>query len=92
LFLLTSRVLQLLNCVCCVLPFIGIRVFYSVAAVTSQAAYLNPTTGAMPIRVLLSFLPEIIIVLTLIFAGFKTIGMVNGSSPRKAYEGAQSAI
>lgn len=74
---------QLLMSVCFSLIFVGIRVIYSLVAMCSQEAYLSPTTGAMPIRVLLSFLPEIIVTLTYLLAGFKTMGMAKESAVEK---------
>lgn len=38
------------------LVFIGIRVFYSLAALCTQRASLNPVTGLLVIRVVLGFL------------------------------------
>lgn len=63
---------KLLSSVCFSLVFIGIRIFYSVVALSTQKSYLSPTTGALPIRVLLAFLPELITTLAYIAAGFKT--------------------
>ena len=54
------------------LIFIGIRVFYSVAALCTQRASLNPTTGSLAVRVVLGFLPEVIATLSIILAGIKT--------------------
>ncbi|KAF3012677.1 hypothetical protein E8E15_001073 [Penicillium rubens] len=56
------------------LVFIGIRVFYSLAALCTQRASLNPVTGLLVIRVVLGFLPEIIAALVCIFVGIKTQG------------------
>lgn len=65
---------QLLASVCFSLVFIGIRVFYSVAALSSQRADLNPSTGSLAIRVILGFLPGLIATLAFLAAGFKTQG------------------
>ncbi|KAJ6189014.1 hypothetical protein N7519_003922 [Penicillium mononematosum] len=54
------------------LVFIGIRVFYSLAALCTQRASLNPVTGLLAIRVVLGFLPEVIAALVCIFAGIRT--------------------
>lgn len=54
------------------LIFIGIRVLYSLVAFSTQKAYLNPATGSLTIRVLLSFLPELIAACSFIVAGIQT--------------------
>ncbi|KAJ5123971.1 uncharacterized protein N7515_007796 [Penicillium bovifimosum] len=54
------------------LAFIGIRVFYSLAALCTRRASLNPVTGSLAIRVVLGLLPELIAALAFIFAGIKT--------------------
>ncbi|ROW10382.1 hypothetical protein VMCG_02020 [Cytospora schulzeri] len=54
------------------LIFIGIRVLYSLVAFSTQKPYLNPATGSLTIRVLLSFLPELIATCSFIFAGVQT--------------------
>lgn len=56
------------------LVFIGIRVFYSLATLTTQKPSLNPTTGSLPIRVLLAFLPELIATIAYVAAGLQTQG------------------
>ncbi|KAJ5295487.1 hypothetical protein N7508_010308 [Penicillium antarcticum] len=56
------------------LVFIGIRVFYSLAALCTQRASLNPITGSLAIRVVLGFMPEVIATLAFIFAGIRTRG------------------
>jgi hypothetical protein len=54
------------------LIFVGIRVIYTLVALTSNDADLNPITGTVAIRVVLSFLPELIAVLVYMVAGFLT--------------------
>lgn len=54
------------------LIFIGIRVLYSLVAFSTQKAYLNPATSSLTIRVLLSFLPELIAACSFIVAGIQT--------------------
>lgn len=54
------------------LVFIGIRVLYGLVAESTQKADLNPVTGSLAIRVVLSFLPELIAVLIFVFEGFRT--------------------
>lgn len=54
------------------LPFIGIRVLYSLVALCTRKAYLNPVTGSLTVRILLSFLPELITTLLFIAAGIRT--------------------
>lgn len=39
---------------------------------TTQKAYLNPTTGSLPIRVVLAFLPELLATIIYVAAGLKT--------------------
>ncbi|KAL2022921.1 hypothetical protein VTK56DRAFT_4136 [Thermocarpiscus australiensis] len=73
-FSLTRVGTVLLTAVAFSLVFIGIRVFYSLAALCTQRASLNPVTGSLAIRVVLGFLPEVIAALAYIFAGFKTQG------------------
>lgn len=58
--------------VCFALIFIGVRVFYSLVAMCTQAEYLNPTTGSLAVRVVLGFLPELIAVIAYVAAGIKT--------------------
>lgn len=45
---------------------------YGLVAVATKKEFLNPITGSLAVRVLLSFLPELITSLILIFAGLKT--------------------
>ncbi|KIL92291.1 hypothetical protein FAVG1_04700 [Fusarium avenaceum] len=54
------------------LVFVGIRVIYTLVALTSNDADLNPITGTLTVRVVLSFLPEIIAVLAYLVAGLLT--------------------
>lgn len=54
------------------LVFVGIRVIYTLVALTSNDADLNPITGTLAIRVVLSFLPELIAVLVYLVAGLLT--------------------
>lgn len=63
---------QLLASVGFSLAFIGIRVFYSLVALCTEKAYLNPATGSLAIRVVLGLLPELIATLAYIFVGVKT--------------------
>ncbi|KAJ5554877.1 hypothetical protein N7535_007320 [Penicillium sp. DV-2018c] len=64
----------LLTAIAFSLVFIGIRVFYSLAALCTQRASLNPVTGSLAIRVVLGLLSELIAAIALIFAGIKTQG------------------
>ncbi|KAF7552223.1 hypothetical protein G7Z17_g4480 [Cylindrodendrum hubeiense] len=52
--------------------FIGIRVIYSLVAMTSGHASINPNTASLAIQVLLQFLPELIAALSFIAAGAYT--------------------
>ncbi|KAK1147797.1 hypothetical protein N8T08_000310 [Aspergillus melleus] len=61
----------LLSTVCFSLSFIGVRVIYSLVAMSTQRVDLNPTTGSLAIRVVLSFLPELIAAIAYIAAGMK---------------------
>ncbi|KAF4447962.1 C6 zinc finger domain protein [Fusarium austroafricanum] len=54
------------------LTFIGIRVVYTLVALTSNNPDLNPTTDTLAIRVVLSFLPELIAAILYIIAGILT--------------------
>ncbi|KAG2420409.1 hypothetical protein HFD88_005210 [Aspergillus terreus] len=62
----------LLTAIAFSLIFIGIRVFYSLAALCTQRASLNPITGSLAVRVVLEFLPEVIATLAYLFAGIRT--------------------
>ncbi|KAI0145344.1 hypothetical protein GGR57DRAFT_300857 [Xylariaceae sp. FL1272] len=50
----------------------GIRVLYTLVALASQKPYLNPATGSLTIRVILSFLPELGVTILFIFAGARS--------------------
>ncbi|KAI1363184.1 hypothetical protein F5Y08DRAFT_251708 [Xylaria arbuscula] len=50
----------------------GIRVLYTLVALASQKPYLNPSTGSLPIRVVLVFLPEITVTILFIVAGVRS--------------------
>ncbi|KAF4951714.1 hypothetical protein FSARC_12837 [Fusarium sarcochroum] len=63
---------HLLIAVIITLVFVGIRVIYTLIALTSNDADLNPITGTLAIRVVLSFLPELIAALILLAAGLLT--------------------
>ncbi|KAL7935664.1 hypothetical protein V8C35DRAFT_297886 [Trichoderma chlorosporum] len=52
--------------------FSGIRVIYALVALVTRDATLNPLTGALTIRVILSLIPELISVLAFITAGLLT--------------------
>jgi len=54
------------------LVFIGIRVIYSLVALCTQNLQISPISGSLATRVILSFLPELIGALLLIFAGILT--------------------
>ncbi|RHZ53566.1 uncharacterized protein CDV56_103643 [Aspergillus thermomutatus] len=71
---LTRAGTLLLGTVCFSLVFVGVRVFYSLAALCTERAALNPVTGSLAIRVVLGFLPEVIATLAYVFAGMKTQG------------------
>ncbi|UKZ83460.1 hypothetical protein TrVFT333_011269 [Trichoderma virens FT-333] len=67
--------------------FSGIRVIYSLVALVTQDESLNPLTGALTIRVLLSLLPELISVLAFITAGILTRNAAWDSSKTKKAAG-----
>lgn len=50
----------------------GVRIIYTLVALATQAAYLGPISGALAIRVVLVFLPELISVLILLAVGWQT--------------------
>ncbi|OJJ49488.1 hypothetical protein ASPZODRAFT_129966 [Penicilliopsis zonata CBS 506.65] len=54
------------------LPLAEIRVVYSLVAECTQKADLNPVTGSLAVRVVLSFLPELFITLIFVVAGAVT--------------------
>lgn len=64
---------QLLYAVLLSLPFIGIRMMYSVISILAPSKSLNPTSGSVGIRVGLSFIPELIAMLALVYAGLATL-------------------
>lgn len=68
------------------LVFIGIRVFYSLVTLTTRKAYLNPTTGALPIRVILGFLPELIATIAFVAAGLSTQSASKLASEEESYD------
>ncbi|AEO67513.1 aa703609-746e-4304-a73b-e246a9707016 [Thermothielavioides terrestris] len=53
-------------------PLIGIRVLYTLAALTTRRASLNPVTGSLAVRVVLGFLPELLATLVFVVAGART--------------------
>ncbi|KAK8030175.1 hypothetical protein PG993_011466 [Apiospora rasikravindrae] len=63
---------KLLWGVAAALPFIGVRVLCSLVALMTRRAYLNPSTGALSIRVVVVFLPELVACPVLIAAGVAT--------------------
>lgn len=69
-----ANVWQLLMTVCFSMVFIGVRVLYSLVAMCTQQASLNPITGSLAVRVVLSFLPELIAAIAYVAAGVKTLG------------------
>ncbi|KAF4462933.1 C6 zinc finger domain-containing [Fusarium albosuccineum] len=78
----------LLIAVIVALVFIGIRVIYTLVALTSNEAKLNPATGSLAIRVVLSFLPELIAVIIFLIAGLfsRNIRDLAKGRPEPAYE------
>jgi hypothetical protein len=75
-YILTFIPLQLLHAVLASLIFYGIRVTYSLVAVSTQKKSLSPINGSLAVRVILSFLPELIMTVILLFAGYKTKNVV----------------
>ncbi|KAF7161696.1 hypothetical protein CNMCM5623_007183 [Aspergillus felis] len=51
--------------------FVGIRVLYGLIAESTQKQNLNPVTGSLAIRTVLSLLPELVATLILLFVGFR---------------------
>jgi hypothetical protein len=64
------------------LIFVGIRVIYTLIALTSNDADLNPITGTLAVRVVLSFLPELIAILVYLVVGVLT-GDIRALSERE---------
>jgi len=75
---------QLLNAAMTTLAFIGIRVVYSLVTICTQNPVLNPISGSLAARVVLSFLPEIISTLLLVVAGILTRNVRRISKHTKA--------
>ena len=71
---------------CFSLFFIGVRVVYSLVAMSTQRADLNPTNGSLAIRVVLSFLPELIAAIAYITAGMKTRNVPKQDQKEQAEE------
>lgn len=69
-----ADIYKLLWAVVVSLAFIGARVFYSVVTISTGNPNLNPTTGNLAIRVVLSFLMELIATIIYVAAGLKTQG------------------
>ncbi|KAE9380391.1 hypothetical protein N431DRAFT_522467 [Stipitochalara longipes BDJ] len=63
---------KLLYAVLFSLPFAGIRMVYSVISILAPSKSLNPTTGAIGLRIGLSFIPELIAILALTYVGLAT--------------------
>ena len=69
-----ADIYKLLWAVVVSLAFIGARVFYSVVTISTGNPNLNPTTGNLAIRVVLSFLMELIATIIYVAVGIKTQG------------------
>jgi hypothetical protein len=54
------------------LPFVGIRMVYSVVSILAPSTALNPTSGAIGLRIGLSFIPELIATLAMVYTGLAT--------------------
>lgn len=65
------------------MPFIGIRVLYSLVAFVSQTPSLNPATGSVGVHVGLILVPELIATMILLVFGWRTR---NGRSLEKDSE------
>ncbi|KAI5460393.1 hypothetical protein BGZ63DRAFT_246888 [Mariannaea sp. PMI_226] len=70
--------------------FIGIRVIYSLVALTSNNPKINPSTGSLAIRVVLGFLPELVSALIFLAFGFYTRNIRGVSRADPGYEQAGS--
>ncbi|RMJ25474.1 hypothetical protein PHISP_03666 [Aspergillus sp. HF37] len=75
----------LLASVCLSLLLIGVRVFYTLAAVSTQKASLNPVTGSLAVRVVLGFLTELVAALVYVSAGFVAQGLAQREGEGKDY-------
>lgn len=75
---------MLLYCVAFSVIFVGIRVWYSLAALVSQDPSLNQVTGSLAIRVVLSFLPELIVAVAFIVAGFLTQNVARAGKTQRS--------
>jgi len=54
------------------LPFAGIRMLYSVISILSPSKSLNLESGAIGLKIGLSFIPELIVILAFLFVGLAT--------------------
>lgn len=63
---------KLLYAVLSSLPFIGIRMMYSVISILAPSKSVNPTSGSYGLRIGLGFIPELIAMLALVYAGLTT--------------------
>lgn len=72
---------QLLLSCTVALVFTGIRVIYSLVALVTQNPTLSPATGSLAVRVVLSFLPELISTLILLVGGILTRDIRKDAGP-----------
>lgn len=78
------------------LPFIGLRMMYSVISILAPSSSLNPIGGAIGLRIGLSFMPELISVLAYIYAGLVThtlnraVKTVNKRAAPRTFENLQT--
>ena len=54
------------------LPFVGIRMIYTVISILAPSTSLNPISGAIGLRIGLSFIPELVAILAYVYAGLTT--------------------
>ncbi|KAK6001685.1 hypothetical protein QM012_002175 [Aureobasidium pullulans] len=59
----------LLFCTVFAVPWIGVRVIYTLVAFTTQRISLNPITGTLAVRVVLGLVPELIATLSFLAGG-----------------------
>ncbi|KAL7905877.1 hypothetical protein GGI35DRAFT_483154 [Trichoderma velutinum] len=72
--------------------FSGIRVIYTLVAFVTQDETLNPLTGSLTIRVLLSLIPELVCVLALLTAGLLTRNTARDSSKAEKSAGRRDRL
>lgn len=81
-FLTWPILLQLLYGLLCAIPFIGIRISYSVITAFVKSKTLNAATGSIVVRIFLQVVPELLAVLCFVVVGLVTHRIYSSSRSR----------